>query len=1321
MIKKLLVPFLFLFLAGLVTIDAANAGLIGYWPMDTNGGSGVADASGNGLDATLNNTDSGMYVSGKINTALHFTGNRDATIASANSLTPPSFTVASYINIPSASGPWQWVAGHGDNYGLVVNESGDTLVYYYNGSGWSGITVDVPDLRDGQWHHIAGSYNASTNTLQAFVDGVLVGSEAGNGNIVYGTGADFHIGSMNGSRYFRGNLDELKVFDQALSENEVAALLVSEIAQLSIKTGTTFEKDSGSHQANIEFVLDHQLGTNVSFDYTTIPVSAIDGEDFQGVSGSLTIPAGSLSKTIHVNIISDTDVEPDETFDISISNLNGAEAETLRASYNIRNDDGISYGLNTRPSNTECVAGNPPNSSTDPLVLDLENSFPGMSFNLPLAMKQSPGDNSRFYIVEVGGKIKVIENGILQSTPFLDISNNIGTREEDGLYSIAFHPNYANNGLFYISFVDANEQTRIDRYHVSANPNIANASSRFTILERSQPYRWHNNYHIDFGTDGYLYISMGDGGSGGDPDKNAQDTSTWLGSMLRIDVDGGSPYAIPPDNPFAGQSCNQSSRTGNCPEIYAWGIRSPWRWSFDRQTQDLWLGDVGQSTEEEVDIIEKGKNYGWSCREGSLLYNSSHCTGETMVSPVATYQHTNGKCSVTGGYVYRGNEIPALNGTYLYGDLCTGNVFTLPYYSQPGAQPSLAYSPPTRPDGSDEPASSNDLTGSGYLVSFAEDNAGELYIISYFNGTISKIISNGGGGVTNPNVPNLLSQSHCVQPGDPSQPTASMIPFKVNSAHWADDAHNDNWLAIPDGTTIDHQQGGDWKFPKGSVIMKNFILNQHIIETRFMMLHNNGSWRGYTYEWNAAGTDANRVIGGKEEVIDGQSWIYPSESECTACHTNAAGGALAPETAQLNGPFTYPQTGVTANQLESLEKIGLFSDILPASADGLIQMVDPNDPNEDLQDRAKSWLHTNCSSCHQPGVVTQINIDFRYKTPLEKMNICNVPPQNQSWGITNPMRMAPGDADRSLIFNRPNRLDNGQMPPIGTNSVDSEGLSMIQNWINSLEGCPFSLTTTAINGRITPAEGGFNPGSSAQLSAIPDPGYAFTGWSGDISGTNNPVTVIFDSDKNITANFTVQSTPSTFTLPNNEWHLISPPGPLGQPNTISALFGDDLPLAGYGDSWAMFYFDTANNQYVSPNISDALEYGRGYWIIQNTGTQQVLDVTLADPQSGAQTIQIPLQTPFEVSWNLVGYPFSSQQPWNGFTVKTDSGLCSDANGCTLSEAKTGHIFHDNVWTYNGSTYDIHTATDLTTAWSGFWSATLPDSQSLNPRLEITAP
>lgn len=241
--------------ASFVEDSSEDSGLIAYWPMDETSGSIITDVSGNGLDASLNNIDEYTHISGKQNNALYFYGARDGTIVSANGLKSESLTVAAYINIPSASGTRQWVAGHGDNYGLVINKDGDIQFYYYNGSSWPTITIDVNDLRDGQWHHIAGSFDASTGQLQAFVDGTLVGSRSGSGDIVYSKGNNFHIGTMNGTRYFSGDMDELKVYDRALTEVEVANLLVSELVYANVIKGAVLETNAGIKKAAINITL----------------------------------------------------------------------------------------------------------------------------------------------------------------------------------------------------------------------------------------------------------------------------------------------------------------------------------------------------------------------------------------------------------------------------------------------------------------------------------------------------------------------------------------------------------------------------------------------------------------------------------------------------------------------------------------------------------------------------------------------------------------------------------------------------------------------------------------------------------------------------------------------------------------------------------------------------------------------------------------------------------------------------------------------------------------------------------------------------------
>jgi uncharacterized repeat protein (TIGR03806 family) len=298
-----------------------------------------------------------------------------------------------------------------------------------------------------------------------------------------------------------------------------------------------------------------------------------------------------------------------------------------------------------------------------------------------------------------------------------------------------------------------------------------------------------------------------------------------------------------------------------------------------------------------------------------------------------------------------------------------------------------------------------------------------------------------------------LSETGCVEPGNPSQPTAGLIPYSENIPFWSDGAEKERHLALPNGTTIDVQPDGDFDMPNGSVLLKHFRLNGNLIESRFMVRHGDGDWAGYTYEWNPSLTDAQLVeAGGKDVVIDGQTWHYPSRTECLACHTDAAGGSLGVEALQLNGELTYPTTGRTANQLDTFDAVGLLGAPLdPALKD---EALTAPDSAATLDERARSYLHANCSNCHRPGGTTQAGMDLRYDTAFDQMGICDVVPQNGDLGITDARLLVPGDPARSLLLERIKREDNTRMPPLSSNVVDTEGVALISDWILGIGGCP---------------------------------------------------------------------------------------------------------------------------------------------------------------------------------------------------------------------------------------------------------------------------
>ncbi|HEX2897787.1 MAG TPA: PQQ-dependent sugar dehydrogenase [candidate division Zixibacteria bacterium] len=360
----------------------------------------------------------------------------------------------------------------------------------------------------------------------------------------------------------------------------------------------------------------------------------------------------------------------------------------------------------------------------------------------PVLVTFAPGDSTRIFILEQPGRIRVVRNDTLIVTPFMDIDPIVGSSgSEQGLLGLAFHPNYQSNKFFYVNYTNNSGNTVVARYSVTGNPDVADPNSALTILTIAQPFSNHNGGMIAFGpSDGYLYIGMGDGGSGGDPGNRAQNPLNILGKMLRIDVNSGSPYAIPPSNPFVGNG-------SYLPEIWALGLRNPWRFSFDRVTGDLWTADVGQGEIEEIDFQDGsstgGENYGWRLMEGDSCFDPPDMC-DTLVGlagPVTFYTHGGSpfRCSVTGGYVYRGCAIPDLQGHYFYGDYCSGQIWSFRY------------------DGvniSDSTQRTSDLAaGSIGISSFGEDFYGELYICSHGNGRVLKIIPQG--------VPSQCSVSDC--------------------------------------------------------------------------------------------------------------------------------------------------------------------------------------------------------------------------------------------------------------------------------------------------------------------------------------------------------------------------------------------------------------------------------------------------------------------------------------------------------------------------------------------------------------------------------
>lgn len=691
----------------------------------------------------------------------------------------------------------------------------------------------------------------------------------------------------------------------------------------------------------------------------------------------------------------------------------------------------------------------PGNPTPTPVTLSIATAFPSVDLTAsPLLMDSlvglfSPRDGTnRIFAVDQRGRILVFPNRAnvtnAEVSVFLDIESRVDdSSDEEGLLGLAFDADFATNGRFYVNYIRAGASaTVISRFTVTPpNGNSASATSEVELLRVTQPYSNHNGGMIAVGPDRMLYIGMGDGGSGNDPGDVALDRTSLLGKMLRIDPNGGTPYGIPSTNPFATSTTFRR-------EIYAYGLRNPWRFSFDRQTGELWCADVGQNAQEEIDRITNGGNYGWRVFEGTAQtgLGTRHTGLAAPTAPVHAYAQgsSTGRC-IIGGYVYRGTATPALAGAYIFGDYASGCIFSL---------------------------AGTTRTQIGTVTSvtaFGEDEAGEILIASR-GGQIFKIVQTGGGGGTTNPFPQRLSDTGLFTNVASLAPVPGLIEYDVSAPLWSDGAAKRRWIALPNGTTIDFHPSQPWTFPLGTVLVKHFEIETQVgnpasvkrLETRVLVNETNG-WAGYTYRWNAQQTDADLLSTAATETLTiqdpaapggvrQQTWTYPSRADCLSCHTSAARGPLGVRTGQLNHAFDYPNA--RDNQLRSWNHIGLFSSDI-GNATNYVAFPDPGDAAQPLAARARAYLAANCAQCHLPGGPAPGGMDFRYETPLDAMNVVGVAPQSGTLGIPGAMRVAPGARTQSILWERMRRLDSYRMPPLASHVLDAEAIDLIGQWIDA--------------------------------------------------------------------------------------------------------------------------------------------------------------------------------------------------------------------------------------------------------------------------------
>lgn len=651
-------------------------------------------------------------------------------------------------------------------------------------------------------------------------------------------------------------------------------------------------------------------------------------------------------------------------------------------------------------------------------ILQLTRVFNDIDIEGGVDLLQAPGDGAHWYVVTQPGVIHRFSADGGPAEVVLDLSTQVVLAAEAGLLAMAFHPDFAANGEVFLSYTAMGGpvfSSRISRFRSSDGGRTIDPGSEEVVLTLDQPYSNHNGGDLAFGPDGYLYFGFGDGGSGGDPQGNAQNPDTLLGKLIRLDVDGGAPYAIPADNPFAAG--------GGRPEIFALGLRNPWRFGFDRDTGALWAGDVGQNLWEEVNHIELGKNYGWDIKEGPDCFEADTCDESALTPPVAYYRNT-GAASVIAGLVYRGAQIPAIAGLFIYTDFYRGTIWGV----KEGSEPVVLAD-----------------TGQPGLVGFGEAADGELYALDYQGGIYQLRAADPPAG---PGLPGLLSATGCVADTDPQAPPTHAIPYDLNLPFWSDGATKRRWMIVPDGETITVDAAGDWQFPAGSTLVKTFYRDQRPHETRLFVRHDDGAWAGYSYAWDADAREATLLAAGEARTIDGAPWIFPERSDCMYCHSEAAGFSLGLETSQLSRSIAGPD-GQPVDQLDALVERGVLRS-RPAGAP--LPAIDGDAP---LDERARAYLHVNCSPCHRPdGPSGRARMDLRFGATLADAAICDAPPRAGDLDLPDARLVRPGDPASSVLSARMHSTGSTRMPALASAVIDDAGAALIDAWITSLAACP---------------------------------------------------------------------------------------------------------------------------------------------------------------------------------------------------------------------------------------------------------------------------
>lgn len=926
----------------------------------------------------------------------------------------------------------------------------------------------------------AGSYGSTGCQVRWYRNGILDGSM----DLAYHASGFADVNNWIGRSAWSSDsnsnmaIDELRVHRRAVTPQEL-------LASVAAGPNATFAPpvavaDSATIHPNQKVLIDvlkNDTGAPIA---STLQIVGAPSTGTATVNGGKILYAHSGSSAAPV------------TFTYRVGNISGSTAVGTVT---------INFATSLRLTNTALTMPAAPPVNAWQMV----DALPGLTFNQPICIASLPGDTHRMFVCERIADIQHIPDvtaAVPTKNTFLNLLTVIAGRSpvetiegggnaEFGLLGLAFHPQYATNGYFYVAYTvrisGGSYYERISRFKVSAaDPTVADPSSELILLQQLDEGANHNGGDLHFGLDGYLYYTAGDEENGYDVRHNSQRINKdFYSGIFRLDVDkkpgnlepsphaavptdaGIARFSVPVDNPFVHTSLGGTwDGTYNSiaitplntvrTEFWCTGLRHTWRFSIDSATGDIWGGDVGQDTYEEVNKIVKGGNYGWVWREAAHETGvvdptlGAEPAGFTSIDPIYEYVHTalagdpqyKGN-SVCGGYVYRGTRYPSLVGTYIFSDSVSGNIWQM--NTTTGATVRITGLPGAY----------------GVISSQGVDPSNQdLLFCAYLTGKIMRLST--GDAITG-SFPTTLSGTGLFADLTDLSPAPGLLPYEPNLRFWSDYADKTRWFTIPDATSrMTWSKDGNWTFPTGMLWVKHFDLElsrgnpatKKRIETRVLVKTDTGIY-GVSYRWNDAQTDATLVgdAGAQFDLaIDDngtphtQHWTIPSRTDCLTCHNPQAGHSLSFTTRQLNHTFT--SNGYTGNELNLLNTYGFLNNS-PDDPQTLDHYVQPTDTAYPLETRVRSYFAVNCAYCHQTGGSVSGFWDGRPQLTLEETGLINgVPFENG--GATANKYIVPGDTLHSIVLNRM-AATNGfsRMPPLATSEIDNDDVALVAAWINS--------------------------------------------------------------------------------------------------------------------------------------------------------------------------------------------------------------------------------------------------------------------------------